>query len=70
MKIFCLARESKRKKYREKWQREISNWLTVQWERLGLDFCKLKAMDSGRALLPLKLSCDSQAVGLLPWLGG
>lgn len=52
MKILSSLRE-KESNTERLWQREIDNWLPVQHEGLGLDFCKVKVTDSGRALLPL-----------------
>lgn len=58
MKRLCLIREGERERNTERNDREIGNWLTLQHEGLGLDFCKMKVEDSGRTLLPLKLSYD------------
>lgn len=59
MKLLCLVRKREKEKDiqrdsgKEKWA--IGS---MQHEGLGLDFCKPKVMDSGRALLPLQLSRD------------
>lgn len=59
MKILCLVRKREKEKEIQR-NSGKDKWAigSVQHEGLGLDFWKVKVMDSGRALLPLQLSCD------------